>query len=926
MLPETSIFRYKIISCFLVFLLLFLPPTIYAGSFEEVLEQGKELGTKGLTDFNPQNINQTLQDLGIGTIEEIIPNIDEAQSSRSSYEGYYLNPGALSGAGVSDAGNFVINSYETRDKFDLSLDPLFGNRCLQQDSDGRCIIWSSSGDLLTNIYPDCEKVIIPEYGEVREETCSGSSLRQNFDCETRMVVSIVTEQIPQRCNQILVDTRPNQIYAVCRDYGSIYRVNKGQVWAFCGHYAYCKAAICSDGRCNFCFWNDCPIDSFVVNSESELPPGAVFLGSGVTDILVIGKSGRRIIIGNLYHYYVAYRPSVIERVLLSFDSTCGANFERFLNECLVYNYQKCNSSGLNCVDLIRDGEPTGQSASLECQNFASSIGFYQSQNCETICPSEYDECIKDCIGCDNCSSCEEAKTVCQGSCDETYSTCDSQCLSSMTSCLESCGEDQDCKDSCQSEFVDCQLACSQDKSTCYENCEGDFQGCINCTPQCQSYCQRNCVPVTISNYEICTLPDSSQGLRVNGTIVTETPYRYYFTTREGYVDIHWQTVFGGPGVREKLNDWWSKVRFVCDGDSDSCKILEDQGCVLYSQRCIDENCNQYEFVYRCGYGGIKGYTVAYNCAGDIRCIGSDCVDPSYEANTDFSSAASAMEVLNQYRFDSAGNSIFPGEPEECQASPNNCCKKAGGGVDIGDYVNAARSVASLYSFLSGGATATWTAYANAFTYFLSSGQTGTLSGLLGNTISNALGTTTSVIYTSPGIVSYETAHAMGLTVTTEGITEVTMVSAELISTLATVATVITIALTVYSILKFAYDYMFQCSRDDVITSSKLQLRLCHLVGVKKIKKAFGLFTKKINVYCCFNSILARIIHEQGRPQLGIGWGNAYLPNCRGFTPEELASIDFSRIDLREYMQYIEYKTEISPEEVEEIKRKFFQQP
>ena len=80
-------------------------------------------------------------------------------------------------------------------------------------------------------------------------------------------------------------------------------------------------------------------------------------------------------------------------------------------------------------------------------------------------------------------------------------------------------------------------------------------------------------------------------------------------------------------------------------------------------------------------------------------------------------------------------------------------------------------------------------------------------------------------------------------------------------------------------------------------------------------------TKHCRVYCCFNSILARLIHEQGRPQLNIPWGSVNAPNCRGLTPEELGSIDFSRVDLREYMQYVVHQTEVSPEEMEAIANK-----
>lgn len=58
--------------------------------------------------------------------------------------------------------------------------------------------------------------------------------------------------------------------------------------------------------------------------------------------------------------------------------------------------------------------------------------------------------------------------------------------------------------------------------------------------------------------------------------------------------------------------------------------------------------------------------------------------------------------------------------------------------------------------------------------------------------------------------------------------------------------------------------------------------------------------QKRNTYCCFNGLLARIIQEQGRPQLGIDWGGPESPNCRGFTPDEFQKLDFSKFNLTEF--------------------------
>ena len=85
-------------------------------------------------------------------------------------------------------------------------------------------------------------------------------------------------------------------------------------------------------------------------------------------------------------------------------------------------------------------------------------------------------------------------------------------------------------------------------------------------------------------------------------------------------------------------------------------------------------------------------------------------------------------------------------------------------------------------------------------------------------------------------------------------------------------------------------------------------RACRYVGMYK-KKVLGITLGKRKVYCCFNSKMARLVHEQGRPQLadrglwrtsaGGGWGTAKSPDCGGMTAEQLQKIDFDAIDFSE---------------------------
>ena len=92
----------------------------------------------------------------------------------------------------------------------------------------------------------------------------------------------------------------------------------------------------------------------------------------------------------------------------------------------------------------------------------------------------------------------------------------------------------------------------------------------------------------------------------------------------------------------------------------------------------------------------------------------------------------------------------------------------------------------------------------------------------------------------------------------------------------------------------------QCSVDEQRLALSRQGGLCHYVGSYCDSRTLFGCTSRKESYCCFKSKLARIIHEQGRIQLGMDWGSAEAPNCDGIGIEELQQIDFSRIDFSEF--------------------------
>ena len=72
----------------------------------------------------------------------------------------------------------------------------------------------------------------------------------------------------------------------------------------------------------------------------------------------------------------------------------------------------------------------------------------------------------------------------------------------------------------------------------------------------------------------------------------------------------------------------------------------------------------------------------------------------------------------------------------------------------------------------------------------------------------------------------------------------------------------------------------------------------HYLGRYCSKRTFfGVCVRRSRAWCVFGSKLGRILQQQGRRQLGIGWGS-----CRGLTVAEIEGIDFASLDLSEFTQ------------------------
>jgi len=97
----------------------------------------------------------------------------------------------------------------------------------------------------------------------------------------------------------------------------------------------------------------------------------------------------------------------------------------------------------------------------------------------------------------------------------------------------------------------------------------------------------------------------------------------------------------------------------------------------------------------------------------------------------------------------------------------------------------------------------------------------------------------------------------------------------------------------------------QCGQDEVQLARERQEGKCVKVGTYCANRKLGVCIKKNTSFCCFNSRLSRLLQEHGKKQLKLSFGSAEKPECRGFTPQELSQLDFSKMDLSELFEDIQ---------------------
>ncbi len=117
----------------------------------------------------------------------------------------------------------------------------------------------------------------------------------------------------------------------------------------------------------------------------------------------------------------------------------------------------------------------------------------------------------------------------------------------------------------------------------------------------------------------------------------------------------------------------------------------------------------------------------------------------------------------------------------------------------------------------------------------------------------------------------------------------------------------------------------KCNADEISLAEMREQGLCRYIGSYEEKFLELWKSRDEHVFCCFPSKLSRIVQEQGRDQLGIHWGTAKEPNCRGFTTQELSQLNFSKMDLREICKdFVKKLPENMPERLKNFQNRLQQ--
>jgi conjugal transfer mating pair stabilization protein TraN len=331
--------------------------------------------------------------------------------------------------------------------------------------------------------------------------------------------------------------------------------------------------------------------------------------------------------------------------------------------------------------------------------------------------------------------------------------------------------------------------------------------------------------------------------------------------------------------------------------SDCDRYALNPNCTLQTSTCdsddrVSGQCVFEEKAYRCLSSPAQTRTVT-DCATRAFCANGECSDTGFEPDADFGKAVAAMEAAREAGtyIDPDTLQLFTGAGSKCTkklAGLVNCCK---GGSSGGGGMSNQSLAGQMLSNAGGFAGSVGSPYM--YDAMFSSDLPWLMDKAVDAWASNAWSPTF-----NPSLSFYGVTAQVGGAVPAGTTTLGAVGNVQLYFN----PTTFYIAIAVMVIQELT-----SCEQDDQLTAMKKSQNLCVALGSYCSSKILKVCVEKKEGYCCFNSRLARIIQEQGRAQLGKSWGSPESPECSGFTTAEFERLDFSQIDLTEFIHEIQPK-------------------
>lgn len=373
------------------------------------------------------------------------------------------------------------------------------------------------------------------------------------------------------------------------------------------------------------------------------------------------------------------------------------------------------------------------------------------------------------------------------------------------------------------------------------------------------------------------------------------------------------------------------------GQENSCEEYESNpSCGFISQSCVEGStgsegtCYVFNEIWDCGYSvdipTVINTGTSVECPGGAVCMGTECFDDSNTLSGDFAYATAMLQVAQFAEHDlDCGPSgidckVFPGEAMECKKALGgyvDCCE-APEGVSVFDYVNLTVSSLKMASSVEafnrtgnffnpgywqaaqGAASGGWSAVTSGNW----SGAVDAATSAFNDTMAGEIQATVITEFKEQMMkMTYDFMKDMGADAAADamfqqGATEGGM---QLSSQAAAALNVIGAIYTAYVIADLMINIIWECEEKEFELAAKNETRQCSFVGSYCADEVLGACVEKRDAYCCFGSVVGRIIQEQGRPQLGLNFGEAEAPSCEGLTPGQLGEIDWNQIDLGEWI-------------------------